>query len=95
MNEIKRIYQANRLQTITFVISIIVAVISTIVAFIIWQQAITLRVMAVETTISSQQATLQIISEKLDVLGSRGMINTQRIQDTNDKVYLIYQFFKK
>lgn len=95
MNEIKRIYKQSPLQTISVAFSLIAAIISLIVGIAVWQHSINLRVQAAELALSSQQMTLQSISDKLDDINTRGAVNAQRILDTNDKVALIYQFFKK
>lgn len=94
MNELKRIYRENPFQTISLAFSFCAAIISLIVASAVWQSTINKRVDAIEIDANLQQTILHSIDEKLDDINSRGMVNSQRIVDTNDKVGLIYELIK-
>ena len=94
MNEIRRIYQQNPLQAITLTISVIASCLATLIALAVWQSTLTKRVDAVETTVTTQQSTLNLILEKVNTIDARGQINTQRVDDTNSTVALIYSILK-
>ena len=94
MNEIRRLYQQNPLQAITLIISVIASCIATLVAMAVWQSTLTKRVDAVETTVTTQQGTLNLILDKVNAIDARGQVNSQRVDDTNSTVELIYSILK-
>ncbi len=92
--EIKKTITLHPLEAIGFFGSMCAAIISFVVYIAVWQSTITNRVTADESNISDQSMVLQKVNDTLNTINTRGEVTSQKVNDINDKVNLIYEAIK-
>lgn len=82
------------IEAISLIISISAAIITFVIYLAVWQSTINAKVAADELDLNMQSTTIQHINDTVNTISTRQQINSQQVNDTNDKVDLIYQLLR-
>lgn len=95
MKSIVNGFKEHPIEAISLVVSISAAIVTFVVYLAVWQAAITTKVAADETTLTAQTMTIQHINDTVNNISTKQQLNSQAVNDINDKVDLIYELLKK
>lgn len=96
MNEIQKIYQQNRLGTLSAIVGGIIGILATFISLYVALRlslfALDQKQLADEITLTTQQQTLSTITTNTATIKSETDINTQRINDMKTEIDQMYQY---